>query len=95
MQTKIISEIIKISPVNKEMIKNLFSNSDIFHSLCIDLYECQTMIKKLEQENPIKKEFLDEYIELLYELKKELNSIILEQSKHFNFKNQNKIKEEL
>ena len=78
MQTKILSEIIKLSPVNEEMIKNLFSCSDSFHSLCINLNECQTIIKKLKQENPIKKKFLDEYIELLYELKKELNSIILE-----------------
>lgn len=78
MLENILEEISQISNLNKDTIKNLCDKSDSFHSLCINLNECKTMIKKLEQENPIKNKFLDEYIELLYKLKIELNSNILE-----------------
>lgn len=79
MQTKIVSEIIKHSPDNEEVISDLFRSDDNFHSLCIDLLDCKTMIIKLRMENSLNKELLNEYTGLFYALREELNSTI---SKH-------------
>lgn len=78
MQTKILSEIIKLSPANSNLIKDLYVSSDIFHSLCVDLYDCQTMIKKLKEEKTINNKLLEEYNGLFDELRGELNSTIYE-----------------